>query len=208
MKFSEVVILFDWNGTVARDVDRAHAALNLALTSRGLPALDAQQFGEEFRLPMETMFTRLRVADWKQAEAEWNSFMEHNRTSPRAGLPALQQLHREGARMGVVSAASEKSVCNDIAEFGIGEVLTSVAAPVADKVASLRQLRGDEAVAIYVGDTAYDMCCAVEAGYIPVAVSSGYSPVEVLVASGANVVIDSFDEFPGVVASLVQAAVS
>ncbi|WP_084079420.1 HAD family hydrolase [Demequina sp. NBRC 110057] len=187
------VLLFDWNGTVVLDAERARLALNGVLVARGLPELDRAGFAREFHLPMADMFVRLGVADPLVAEGEWNTAMAAAPAPLRPGLESVADLGEAGARLGVISAASEAAVGADIAHHGLSAVWDSVDTSVTDKLATLRARRGAERQAFYVGDTAYDMRCAVEAGYVAVAVSGGYSAVDVLRDAGAQHVIDSLD---------------
>lgn len=199
-------VLFDWNGTVVLDRERARDALNQVLVSRGLPALDGPAFAREFRLPMAEMFAGLGVVDVGAAEDGWNDAMAAGDTDARDGLGALWGLRDSGVRLGVVSAAYDSSVRADIRSLDLDGLWDSVDAPATDKLAVLRARRGDAAVAVYVGDTAYDMECAVAAGYVPVAVSGGYSDVEVLRAAGAVHVLDSFAELEALLRTAPTAA--
>ncbi|MFV0632901.1 HAD family hydrolase [Demequina sp.] len=202
-----VVVLVDWNGTVVLDTVRARESLNGVLRARGLVSLDAQGFSREFHLPMADMFVRLGVADPLVAEAEWNARMAASPAALRPGMGAVHELASSGgARLGVISAASAGAVGADIAAHGLAAVWDTVDTSVSDKLAVLRERRGDEPLALYVGDTCYDMRCAVEASYIPVAVSGGYTAVDLLRDAGAAHVIDSFDELVGLLAALAPAA--
>jgi phosphoglycolate phosphatase len=196
-QLADTMVLFDWNGTVVIDGDRARDALNGVLERRGLDLLDETQFASRFRLPMGEMFHELGVASGAllTAEAEWNAHMASETTRLRAGSAAtLDRLHAGGAWMGVVSAASINAVDFDRASLGVPDVWRSVEAPVVDKVAALAAHRHERARAFYVGDTAYDMRSATEAGYVPIGVAGGYAPVEVLHAAGARHIIESLDE--------------
>ncbi|MFV0285308.1 MAG: HAD family hydrolase [Demequina sp.] len=187
------LLLFDWNGTVVLDAERARLSLNAVLASRGLPRLDAGGFAREFHLPMADMFVRLHVPDPLVAEDEWNAAMAASPAPLRPGIGRVVSLGQDGVRLGVISAASERAVGADIDAHGLRDVWASVDTSVSDKLATLRARRGDERQAFYVGDTAYDMRCAVEAGYVAVAVSGGYTAVDALRAAGAQHVIDSLD---------------
>jgi phosphoglycolate phosphatase-like HAD superfamily hydrolase len=48
--------------------------------------------------------------------------------------------------------------------------------------------------AYYVGDTAYDMVSAREAGYVPISIGGGYQHPDRLAAAGADHHLDSFEE--------------
>jgi phosphoglycolate phosphatase len=200
---ADTMVLFDWNGTVVLDGDRARDALNAVLGRRGLGLLDEVQFANRFRLPMGEMFEELGVATGAllTAEAEWNAHMASETTRLRAGaVDALDRLAADGAWLGVVSAAALEAVDFDRASLGVPEVWRSVEAPVVDKVAALAAHRHERERAFYVGDTAYDMRSAIEAGYVPIGVAGGYAPVDVLHAAGARHVIEDLGELLALVA--------
>jgi phosphoglycolate phosphatase len=60
---SDLLVLFDWNGTIVADADRARVATNGVLARRELPTLDAERFPYAFRLPLGVMFGELGVVD-------------------------------------------------------------------------------------------------------------------------------------------------
>lgn len=188
------VLLFDWNGTVVLDAERARIALNDVLDTHGIEALTTQQFGEEFHLPMRDMFQRLGIARTVDAEAAWNRGMVQRAARMRMGEVSLRMIRDAGVRLGVVSAAGHLSVATDIERLALEDIWDSVDAPAADKLAVLQVRRGAEDLAYYVGDTVYDMQCARAAGYVPVGVTDGYSSVDTLRAAGAAHVIETFDE--------------
>jgi len=197
VNLDDVMVLFDWNGTVVIDGDRARDALNGVLLRRGLDELTVPQFATRFRLPMGEMFAELGVdaGSLLVAESEWNAHMASETTRLRAGaLTAFAALHGSGAWLGVVSAASAEAVDFDRATLAVPNVFGSVEAPVVDKVAALDAHRHRRSRAFYVGDTAYDMRSALAAGYVPVGVAGGYAPVDVLHEAGAAYVIEDLGE--------------
>ncbi|WP_223695037.1 HAD family hydrolase [Leifsonia poae] len=199
------VVLFDWNGTVVLDRERARDALNGVLGARRLPRLSEEGFRRRFRLPMAEMFEELgvRTDSTDAAEAEWNSAMAAAPAGLRRGaIPGLEALAGAGVRLGVISAAHLDAVAADQHAHGLTGMWSSVDAPVIDKLAVLQRRRGSETVAAYVGDTVYDIECAREAGYLAVGVRGGYTASALLTAAGADALIDGIDE----IAALIGAA--
>lgn len=196
-RLDDTTILFDWNGTIVLDAERARGALNHVLARRALPELDAPQFSDRFRLPMHDLFRGLDVPEHQlvDAEHEWNGGMVGGDPLGRRGLAeALLDLRGRGARLGVVSAAATRSIVADQDRLGIPDVWDCVRGGVSDKTAVLREERAGREHAVYVGDTIYDMACAVEAGYTPVGVSGGYTSVPRLRAGGAATIIGDVRE--------------
>lgn len=193
----DTMVLFDWNGTIVIDDDRARRSLNSSLAAHGVAAVSADDFPSVFKLPMDDMFVALGVPGHAvgAAEAEWNRCMASERAVLRAGAAAaLGELHAAGVWLGIVSAAAAESVDYDRRSLDVPEVWQAVHAPVADKVSVLQAHRGERPLAFYVGDTAYDMRSAVAAGYVPIGVSGGYATDETLLGAGAEVLICSLDE--------------
>jgi phosphoglycolate phosphatase len=200
-----ILVLFDWNGTVVLDHDRAREALNAALSAHGIGAVSSTDFASTFRLPMGDMFADLGVAaiDLRAAETAWNVYMASHRSQLRAGAAsALAVLRDAGARLGIVSAAALEAVDFDRASLGVPEVWASVDAAAVDKVAVLTSYRAERELAFYVGDTAYDMTSALAAGYVPIGVSGGYATTETLLAAGAAHLVDDFDDLLELVTAL------
>ncbi|GAB3617372.1 HAD family hydrolase [Okibacterium endophyticum] len=191
-RLDDTTILFDWNGTIVLDADRARDALNGVLAARELPGLDAQQFGDRFLLPMRELFSGLGVERHQlaDAEAEWNLGMQAGEPVARAGLrEMLVGMHHAGARLGIVSAASEASIATDLRALRLPDLWACVHGGVADKPRVLREERRGRAGAIYVGDTVYDMTSAVSAGYRAIGVTDGYTSAERLLAAGAELIV-------------------
>ncbi|TFD24039.1 HAD family hydrolase [Cryobacterium lyxosi] len=203
MELTDTMVMFDWNGTVVLDADRARASLNSVLEARDLGALDTDEFSRKFRLPMKNMFRDLGVhsLDLAVAEAEWNHHMTQTTTRLRAGTnAALLALSEAGAWLGVVSAASATAVQFDQRSLSVLPVLDVVDAEVADKVAQLVLHRARRTHAFYIGDTEYDMVAASAAEYIPIGVSGGYSSEQVLRKAGAAHIVGSLGEIMALVA--------
>lgn len=186
------MVVFDWNGTVVLDADRAWESLNAALREQHVAEVPRSAFTTEFRLPMADMFRRLGVAgsEVAVADATWNRRMTTSETTLRPGaVEAIEALHGDGVWLGVVSAAAAAALAHDRSTLGVPDRWGTVLAPAEDKTTVLRALRHHADVAYYVGDTAYDMRCAAASGYVPVGVGDGYAPDEALWEAGATHVL-------------------
>lgn len=196
------MVVFDWNGTIVLDADRARKSLNGVLARRGIEPVAEAAFPTRFRLPMADMFAELGVPAGSHAgaEAEWNARMATSVTRLRQGVPeTLALLASDGVWLAVVSAASAEAVSHDRNSLEVPEVWSAVLAPAEDKVTILRALRHHADEAVYVGDTAYDMRCAIAAGYIPIGVSGGYGSVVALREAGAAKIINDLTDLTGMV---------
>lgn len=205
----DTAVLFDWNGTIVLDAERARLALNAVLDSRGLASVSPDDFGFRFRLPMRELFVDLGVSEPElvAAEAEWNDGMLGDTAIARDGVAdALIALKLGGARTGVVSAAAEASIRADLDYLGLGSPWDLVSGGVSDKTAELVEQRGNRGNAIYVGDTVYDIQCAVAANYRAVGVSGGYTSPERLVEAGAEWIIEDLTDLIPIVQRLSERA--
>jgi phosphoglycolate phosphatase len=191
----KLVVAFDWNGTLLNDIDRAVDALAVVMSRRDMPVLDAQAFRNMFHLPMSSLLTTLgfALADVEAADQEWNSELQLRPACFAPGaLDALHELRSAAVTVGVITAASRQTVDRDLQHTGVDFPFDFVVAPAPDKADALRAASSTADHLIYVGDTEYDMRAALEAGAVPFGYGAGYRPAELLMAAGAEVVIDDF----------------
>lgn len=192
------MVLFDWNGAVVIDADRARAAVNTVLVRRGLPPLGETEFSVRFRLPLSELFEQLGVApeDRDDAEREWSEALAGTRAHLRDGAAdALTALAASGAWLGVVSAASAAAVRFDQRALAVPAVWNSVDVAVPDKFELLLRHRPLRANAYFVGDSTADLRCASAAGYTAIGVTDAVAcDPRTLRAAGAVHVIASLDE--------------
>jgi phosphoglycolate phosphatase len=196
-ELAETMVLFDWNGAVVVDADRARAALNAVLADRGLPVLGESEFAVRFRLPLGELLGQLGIdADQRHdAEEQWAAELACTHAHLRDGVAeCLARLSGAGAWLGVVSAASSAAVRYDQRSLSVPAVWNSVDVSVADKYSVLLRHRPTRQNAFFVGDSPDDLRCASAAGYTPVGVSSAQVRPDSLRSAGAVHVIGSLDE--------------
>lgn len=199
-----VIVLFDWNGTLVLDSSRALEAVNVVLGRRWLPPLDGASFGERFKLPLSTFFAELGVQglELSEVEVEWGKELVKRPASQRPHVvELLEELRTRGALTGVVSALSCEALDADVAAQKFDQ-FDFVVGSAADKPSALRALRGQRHVAVYLGDTEYDMKSAVSAGWAPVGVSGGYQSSQRLLEAGAQAVLSDIRSLVGIITRL------
>lgn len=189
---SSPLALFDWNGTVMNDLGRAAAAANSALARFGLSALTEEEFQLGFTLPLRDWLAGLGVPDEHTGAAaeHWNQAMEVRAPARATVRATLTTLREHGVITGIVTAAAPESVRADIRANDLEDLFTVVRTDVEDKVACLRSLRHLGDPAIYVGDTAYDIASAREAGYTAISIAGGYQHASLLAKSQPDHHID------------------
>jgi len=173
------------------DSERARSAINSVLTRRGLRTLDENGFGHSFRLPMTDWFDDLGVAvdEHELAASEWNTVVASQTAPIRDGFPGLaRRIRATGARLAVVSAAGSRAVHADMRSHQVRQLIDIVVTDANDKAASLRELKANSAVALYVGDTTHDMEAAHAAGFEAIGISGGYSQPRSLLRAADRVI--------------------
>lgn len=203
LDLADTLVLFDWNGTVVADTDRAVRATNAVLAERGLAALTGDEFRSRWVLPMRAFLRALGADDTQAAEQSWNRALgsEPAPLRPHAHR-TLDTLRAHGARLGVISAAGAQAVEADLRDTGLRDRFDVVIAGCPDKTEALLDQRSTRLRACYVGDTEYDIRSAHAAGYLAVAITGGYRPADVLTAVRPDAVVDRLDELLGVLAAL------
>ncbi|MEU8271046.1 HAD hydrolase-like protein [Sphaerisporangium sp. NPDC049002] len=196
---SDMLVLFDVNGTLMDDTHRAHAATNDVLSSRRIALLSLEEFLDRFRLPLLDFLTDLGVSDSGLALEEWNRGLADREAPARAGAERLLRgLRAAGARVGVVSAAAASAVHGDLDRTGLAPYLDVIVTDADDKIAHLDAHRANHARLVYVGDTEYDIACARTAGYMAIAVTGGYRSESLLQAARPDAIINGLGELPRV----------
>ena len=64
-------IIWDYNGTVADDVDASVAAVNDMLKARGLPPTTKQEYTSSVSLPLDNYYNGLGIADADMEKLSW-----------------------------------------------------------------------------------------------------------------------------------------
>jgi phosphoglycolate phosphatase len=200
-------VVFDWNGTLVDDVDRAIVATNVTLERHGRPPVDAAGFATAFRLPLIDFFAELGVApaDLHTAEIEWNTAMAGQRPRLAMGCgEVLAACEAAGLAVGVLSGAAASVVHRDAEILGIAKRLDFVIGSARSKSRELQRLRESREIVAYVGDTEFDVEAAREAGITSVALSSGYRPHNATVAAAPDVHVPSLEALSAMIDGLLS----
>lgn len=199
-------MVFDWNGTMLDDAERARLATNRVLAEMALPALSVEQFRDTFRLPMTSYFHALGVlkVDVEEAVADWNRFLVGGPIALSAGVPEMLEAARlSDIPVGIVSAASAEVVRTDANALGVEEYLSFIVGDARVKSAALREISSSlDGQVLYCGDTEYDIIEAKIAGATPIGFSGGYRPAAELGKVDPAVVIDDFFEIAAILRAL------
>ena len=112
---------------------------------------------------------------------------------------SIEAVRARGGRAVVVTAKTERLAfrCLD----AVGLVVDAVIGHVHGD--EKRDALADHAAGIYVGDTVTDIRSALDASAIAVGVTTGPDDARKLLSAGADVVLDSLDDFPAWLATIV-----
>ena len=140
---------------------------------------------------VEPMSARYRAHYWDQCVGDGTLLLP----GARAAVDAVRA--RDG-RVVVVTAKSEALAfrCIDSVRLEVDAVVGYVHGD------EKRDALVEHTAAIYVGDTITDIRSAIDASAIAVGVTTGTDDARALLAAGADIVLDSLDEFPAWLATI------
>ena len=200
------IVLFDWNGTLLDDMERARMASNRVRQQwAGLGELTLQEFREAWCLPLSDHVKRLGVPDDRNTEAtrDWSTHLETIAAPLAPGLPeTLDALRDAGIAVAVVSSAGEAAVLGDIEAHGLAQRFDDIHAGVLLKQTAIsRYVDSAAAGAVwYVGDTMFDMVQARAAGSVAIGYTAGYDGADALNDGGADHLIDRLEDLIALIA--------
>lgn len=210
-----MLYIFDWDGTLVNSVARIVSSLKLAAHELSLPLLSDQQYQEIIGLGLKEAVDHLYpgVDDMLQA-AMRDAYSKHFVAADVAPCPffegvteTLQQLLNDGHHLAVATGKSRRGLNRVLVQLDWQDYFHATRC--ADETASkphplmleqiLEQLGYHPDEAVMVGDTAFDLEMAKNAGMRRVGVSYGAHPVSRLAASEPVAIIDNFADLMRVV---------
>jgi phosphoglycolate phosphatase len=204
-------ILFDMDGTLMNTLEDMADSVNAILRQLG----HAERSLDEVRAFVGNgaeMLVRRAMPDGS-SEAEIAQalglyqpyYAAHCQEKTRAYdgiLPLLEELHRAGKQIAVVSNKPEgalRTLCEEyfagLVKVVSGDMPGRRRKPWPDMVdAALEKMSADRKDAVYVGDSEVDVQTGKNAGLPVIGVSWGFRGREKLIASGAETIVDSIEE--------------
>lgn len=195
-------VLFDLDGTLTNTLEDIADAMNRSLRLHGLPEwpLDAYRYlvGDGAKkLAERAVRDRQELALSVQQEYQ-AYYQEHTRvkTQPYDGVPEmLRALQDKGLKLAVFSNKPDADTKNVVAHFFPDIPWAAVRGQIegipvkpdpTGALAVSEALQIPPAEFLYLGDTATDMHCAVNAGMLPIGALWGFRTAEELQSSGAR----------------------
>ncbi len=206
------LLVFDWDGTLADSEQRIVAAARSAIETLGLPPRSHEQVREIIGLAMSEacriLFPDMPKRQESRFIACYREYYLRNTGTPVplfAGAEAtLRALVERRYRLAVATGKGRRGLDRDIASHALDALFSSTrcadeapSKPHPQMLVDLMDeldVAGDET--LMIGDTAYDMEMARNAGVAAVAVSSGVHDRQRLLEFDPLAVLDSVAELP------------
>ncbi len=212
-------ILLDLDGTLLDTLDDLTDSVNHALKSLGLPLHTKEEICSFVGNGVKNLILRsipqnATDDDFKNCLALFKSHYEKNKTNktkPYDGiLPALSELKAQGYTLAIVSNKHDDAVqgllklfFSEYADFALGNTDALPKKPAPDMVYHTLDVLGiSRNNAVYVGDSEVDIETAKNAGLPCISVTWGFRSEELLIKSGADIIIHTPRELPDAVKKL------
>ena len=201
--------IFDLDGTLLNTLGDLCDSVNCAMLRHGFPAVTEEQTRQRVGNGVRRLIERC-IPENKCTEAMVDICLDEfrtaynermmNRTQPYDGiLPLLRALKKAGVAVGVLSNKYDvaakgliRHYFGDLVQITHGERPGIPRKPdPTSTLALLRELGGNPATTLYIGDSAVDMQTAKNAGLTAVGVTWGFRPADELRQAGAAALADS-----------------
>ena len=199
--------IFDLDGTLLNTLGDLCDSVNCAVMRRGFPAVTEEQTRQRVGNGVRRLIEQC-IPENKRTEAMIDICLDEfrtaytermmNRTQPYDGiLPLLKALRKAGVAVGVLSNKYDlaakgliRHYFGDLVHITYGERPDVPRKPdPTSTLQLLRELGGDPATTLYIGDSAIDMQTAKNAGLTAVGVTWGFRTAEELKAAGADALV-------------------
>lgn len=206
--------VFDFDGTLFDATGAIVHSFNAALARHGRPVLPRSTILPWVGRPLYEMFPGLepdaagaKLDAYIEAyrDAFWPVAVSHTRPLP--GLAdCLAALRADGLRLAIATHRSGRGAHQILEGFGFRDFFAAIVAlehiektkPDPEPVLkALAQLGVEPAAAVMVGDTPDDVRAGRAAGTLAVGVTTGAHTRDVLMEAGADAVLDSLVDLPG-----------
>ena len=198
-------VIWDWNGTLAGDLDASLKATNDILARHGKPPIDLSQYYAYMDTPISRFYEHLfdlNEVPMTLIGREFYEFYPKYFEGLHAGAETLlKKLHSAGVRQVILSSAHRENVERDTAAQGIRPYFDEILAA-DDLLAESKEERGrlwairqpfPASEMVLIGDTLHDLAAARYIGADCILCAIGHQSREDLCRAGVPVV-DSLAE--------------
>ncbi|HEY0901517.1 MAG TPA: HAD family hydrolase [Micavibrio sp.] len=188
-------IFFDWDGTLVDTLPGLLIAHNHVRAQFGMPLWTTEQFHHEMKFSSRELYPVIYGDSAAEAIQILRDYMDKNiikHLHPlRNAEVTLRRLHKAGIATGIVSNKRQEFLDREIAHLGWSRYLSVEAGsgfavrdkPAGDpirKALAAINLKPEDSLVWFVGDTATDMLAAADAACLPVLLLHGESRAEII----------------------------
>lgn len=191
-------ILLDWSGTLADDLGPVLQATNAIFREYGRAELSLAEFRHHFRLPFSGFYAELLPeATLEGLEPLYEKFFAGLQDDVNL-LPGSREFldfcKRTDRRIFLLSTIKRNHFVAQAGRLGVIDEFEHAYVEVMDKREVIREIlreRGlDPSETAFVGDMVHDVETARHGGVLDIAVTTGFDPVEKLIAASPTVLVD------------------
>jgi len=207
------LLVFDWDGTLADSEQRIVAAAQSAIETLSLPARSHEQVRRIIGLALgeacQALFPEMAKGEEHRFIACYREYYLRNTGKPIELFPGakgvLRLLAEQRYQLAVATGKGRRGLDKDMASHGLGPLFSTTRcaddAPSKPHPKMLMDIMDELDVArdetLMIGDTAYDMEMARNAGVAYVAVSCGVHDRQRLLEFDPLALLDSVADLPG-----------
>ena len=191
-------ILLDWSGTLADDLGPVLQATNAIFREYGRAELSLAEFRHHFRLPFSGFYAELLPeATLEGLEPLYEKFFAGLQDDVNL-LPGSREFldfcKRTDRRIFLLSTIKRNHFVAQAGRLGVIDEFEHAYVEVMDKREVIREIlreRGlDPSETAFVGDMVHDVETARHGGVLDIAVTTGFDPVEKLIAASPTVLVN------------------
>jgi len=191
-------ILLDWSGTLADDLGPVLQATNAIFREYGRAELSLAEFRHHFRLPFSGFYAELLPeATLEGLEPLYEKFfagLQDDVNLLPGSCEFLDFCKRTDRRIFLLSTIKRNHFVAQAGRLGVIDEFEHADVEVMDKREVIREIlreRGlDPSETAFVGDMVHDVETARHGGVLDIAVTTGFDPVEKLIAASPTVLVD------------------
>ncbi|MCL2468697.1 MAG: HAD family hydrolase [Alphaproteobacteria bacterium] len=220
MRPDQLVVVFDWNGTLINDTWLTWRAVNEILVTLGGRAISEEQYKAAYRMPLKAMYQELglsrRIIE-EQEEIVFKIFgdvyqsLVHKTTLHEGTRETLHYLKKQEHKSLILSNHNRPCIERQLKRFGLETYFDEVLANAPDEYKNIMHKAGkkdrlDDWLkrhkcygGIVVGDSPEEMDIALQHGFTSVAVESGCCLRETLERAKPDWLVKDLKPLPSII---------
>jgi phosphoglycolate phosphatase-like HAD superfamily hydrolase len=163
----ELVVAFDWSGTISNDLPITMESVNNIMRHFGRPPVSRQEYTARFGADLQAIYRTWGIYDFNEVNRVHSAFLKNApRPTPIPGaIEAICETSRNVRRAVVFSAHPSEEIIKDIKDWGLGGYIDNVFGGVSkssdeDFARMLKETGAARNALLFVGDTTADIDAA------------------------------------------------